>query len=90
MCLSSFMAAECDDLPEPIKKEVQAFADINVAWLSKLLTAASVVEPHESETRARAIYAAVTEVQLFVRGRSDIALFDAMIDNYRRAGLLPA
>ena len=37
MCLCSFMAAEYDDLPEPVKREVQAFADINVAWLKKTL-----------------------------------------------------
>src|SRR5580693_3968412 len=34
MCLCSFMAAEYDDLPESVKKEVQTFADVNVAWLS--------------------------------------------------------
>src|SRR6202142_3400764 len=43
MCLCSFMAAEYDDLPETVKKEVQTFADVNVAWLSKLLSAAAVV-----------------------------------------------
>jgi TetR/AcrR family transcriptional repressor of nem operon len=90
MCLSSFMAAEYDDLPEAVKKEVQTFADVNVAWLSKLLSAAKVVHPDESEARARAIYCAVAGAQLFARGRSDISLFDEMIENYRKAGLLPA
>jgi TetR/AcrR family transcriptional repressor of nem operon len=90
MCLCSFMAAEYDDLPEPVKKEVQAFADVNVAWLSKLLSAAGIVKPRESQVRARAIYSAVAGAQLFARGRSDISLFDAMIDSYRSAGLLPA
>jgi TetR/AcrR family transcriptional repressor of nem operon len=90
MCLCSFMAAEYDDLPDTVKKEVQAFADVNVAWLSKLLSAAGVVDPDESETRARAIYSAVAGAQLFARGRSDISLFDAMIGSYRKAGLLPA
>jgi TetR/AcrR family transcriptional repressor of nem operon len=73
-----------------VKAEVQGFADVNVAWLSKLLVAAKVVPAKESETRARAIYAAVAGAQLFARGRSDIALFDTMIDSYRSAGLLPA
>jgi TetR/AcrR family transcriptional regulator, transcriptional repressor for nem operon len=89
ICLSSFMAAEYDDLPDAVKTEVQGFADVNVAWLSKLLVAADVVKPEESETRARAIYAAVAGAQLFARGRSDITLFDTMIDSYRAAGLLP-
>ena len=90
MCLSSFMAAEYDDLPEPVRTEVQAFADVNAAWLSRLLVGAAVTDPATAATRARAIYAAVVGAQLFARGRSDIALFDAMIDSYRVAGLLPA
>ena len=90
MCLSSFMSAEYDDLPEAVKQEVQAFADVNVAWLRKLLTAARVVSSKESEKRARAIYAAVAGAQLMARSRANISLFDALIDSYRQAGLLPA
>ena len=90
ICLSSFMAAEYDDLPDPVKIEVQNFADVNVAWLSTLLVDAEILGPDESESRARAIYAAVAGAQLFARGRADIALFDTMIDSYRAAGLLPA
>jgi TetR/AcrR family transcriptional regulator, transcriptional repressor for nem operon len=90
MCLSSFMAAEYDDLPEAVKKEVQAFADVNVAWLRKVLSAAAVVNSGQSEQRARAIFAAVAGAQLMARSRSDISLFDSLIDSYRVAGLLPA
>jgi TetR/AcrR family transcriptional repressor of nem operon len=90
MCLSGFMAAEYDDLPEVVKKEVQTFADVNVAWLSKVLSAAKVVSPKKSEPRARAIFAAVGGAQLMARSRSDIALYDALISSYRAAGLLPA
>ncbi len=90
MCLCSFMSAEYDDLPEAVKHEVQAFADINVAWLSRVLAAAAVVNAGESEQRARAIFAAVAGAQLMARSRSDIALFDALIASYRLAGLLPA
>lgn len=90
MCLCSFMAAEYDDLPEAVKKEVQAFADVNVAWLSKVLSAAAVANGEESERRARAIFAAVAGAQLIARSRSDIALYDALIESYRGAGLLPA
>jgi TetR/AcrR family transcriptional regulator, transcriptional repressor for nem operon len=89
MCLCSFMAAEYDDLPEAVKKEVQAFADVNVAWLSKVLSAAAVVDFGESERRARAIFAAVAGAQLMARSRSDISLFDSLIESYRVAGLLP-
>jgi TetR/AcrR family transcriptional regulator, transcriptional repressor for nem operon len=90
LCLCSFMAAEYDDLPEAVKKEVQAFADVNVAWLSRVLSAAAVVSPEKSDRRARAIFAAVAGAQLMARSRSDISLFDALIESYRVAGLLPA
>jgi TetR/AcrR family transcriptional repressor of nem operon len=90
MCLCSFMAAEYDDLPEAVKKEVQAFADVNVAWLSRMLSAAAVFNSGESEQRARAIFAAVAGAQLIARSRSDISLYDALIESYRASGLLPA
>ena len=90
MCLCSFLSAEYDDLPEAVKKEVQAFADVNVAWLSRVLTAAGLVSPEESQRRARAIFAAVAGAQLMARSRSDISLYDALIDSYRVDGLLPA
>jgi TetR/AcrR family transcriptional repressor of nem operon len=90
MCLCSFMGAEFDDLPESVKIEVQTFADVNVAWLSRVLSAASVVSSEDSEARARAIFAAVAGAQLMARSRSDIALFDALIESYRAAGPLPA
>ena len=88
MCLSSFMAAEYDDLPDPVKTEVQAFADVNVAWLTRMLAAASV-PASKHETRARAIYAAVAGAQLMARGRADLNLFDALIGSFRETGLIP-
>lgn len=85
------MSAEYDDLPEAVKKEeVQTFADVNVAWLSKQLNAAGVVPRKKSEERARAIFAAVAGAQLMARSRSDISLFDTLIESYRATGLLPA
>ena len=90
MCLCSFMAAEYDNLPEAVQKEVQIFAEINVAWLSKVLSAAAVVSTAESKPRASAIFAAVAGAQLMARRRSDISLFDSLIGSYRVAALLPA
>ena len=89
MCLCSFMSAEYDDLPEPVKKEVLAFADVNVAWLTRVLSAATEMNPGESEQRARAIFAAVSGAQLMARSRAEISVFDALVDSYRVAGLLP-
>ncbi|MDV2449674.1 TetR/AcrR family transcriptional regulator [Xanthomonas hortorum] len=90
MCLCSFMAAEYDDLPDAVKIEVQTFTDINVAWLVKLLSAASMATPAQNEQRARAIFAAVAGAQLVARSRADLSLYDTLIDSYRVAGLLPA
>ena len=61
-----------------------------MAWLSRILCAATVVSAEESEQRARAIFAAVAGAQLMARSRSDISLYDTLIDSYRVAGLLPA
>jgi TetR/AcrR family transcriptional repressor of nem operon len=91
LCLGSFMSAEYDDLPEPVKKEVQAFADVNVAWLAKVLVAGDLAQAgQDAETRAKAIFASVAGAQLMARSRSDLALFDTLIGAYRTAGLLPA
>lgn len=90
MCLSSFMAAEYDDLPEHVQREVRSFADVNVAWLARMLVAGRITPADKAEARARAIYAAVAGAQLMARGRADIALFDTLIETYQAAGLLPA
>ena len=87
MCLCSFMAAEFDDLPAGVQHEIQAFADVNVAWLASMLEAQGKVDAGQARLRAIAIFAAVSGAQLMARGRADIALFDALIDNYRAAGL---
>ena len=90
ICLCSFMAAESDDLPDDVMKEVRTFAEVHVAWLSKVLSAANVVGSIERDQRARAIFAAVAGAQLIARSRSDISVYDTLIEGYRAAGLLPA
>ena len=90
MCLGSFMAAEYDDLPDAVAKEVQAFADVNIAWIGRQLSAASLIPAENSEQRARAIFAAIAGAQLMARSRSDISFYDAAIESYREVGLLPA
>lgn len=90
LCLGSFVGAETDNLPPEMTHEIQAFAEVNVAWLSKLLVAADVCKPADSEKRAQAIFSAVAGAQLIARSRSDIAVFDSLIDTYRAYGPLPA
>jgi TetR/AcrR family transcriptional repressor of nem operon len=67
MCQCSFMAAEYDDLPEPVKK-VSRQADGGPEPSSPPLPAAS------SSRGAAPI----------------ISFYDALIESYRVAGLLPA
>src|SRR6201985_537900 len=90
ICLCSFMAAQFDDLPDAVKKEVQTFTDVNLAWLKKTLVAAKVASPKEAEGRARAIYSGIMGAQLMARSRADISLYDSLIESYRTIGLLPA
>jgi len=90
MCMCGFMAAEHDDLPEAVKAEVRAFADVNVAWLAKVLSAADRTgDPETIESRALALFAAISGAQLTARSRDDVAVFDRIVDSYRAAGLMP-
>ncbi|OPA85685.1 TetR family transcriptional regulator [Pseudomonas fluorescens] len=90
LCLASFMAAEYQDLPEPVKREVLAFADINVAWLAALLTDMNVGSAEVCQRRARAIYTAIAGAQLIARTRADMSLYDELVQSYQDAGLIPA
>lgn len=89
LCLSSFMAAEYEDLPQLVMREVKAFADINVAWLKQVLMDAHLGDAELCEQRARAIYTAVAGAQLIARTRLDVGLFDELINSYQAAGLIP-
>jgi TetR/AcrR family transcriptional repressor of nem operon len=90
ICFCSFMSAQFDDLPDEVKAEVQIFADVNIAWLKKVLIAAKVTSRREAEKQARAIYSGIVGAQLVARSRADITLYDSLIESYRTAGLLPA
>ncbi|MDY6923155.1 MAG: TetR/AcrR family transcriptional regulator [Pseudomonadota bacterium] len=89
ICLCSFMAAEYDDLPDPVRQEIHTFADVNVAWLSKTLAAAGLATKAAAKGRAEAVFSAVAGAQLIARSRADVAVYDRAIDGYRTAGLLP-
>lgn len=86
MCLCGILAAESDELPEPVLAEVRSFAEVNLAWLAHVLGGD---DPAGCEDRARAIFAAVNGAQLVARGRCDVALFDRILETYRVTGLIP-
>jgi len=91
LCLGSFMSAEHDDLPESVMQEVRTFAEVNVAWLSRMLVSAGIVGSEQAaQIRAHAIFASIAGAQLMARSRSDITFFDTLVDAYRAAGLLPS
>jgi len=90
LCLSSFMAAEYEDLPDEVLREIRAFADVNVTWLAQVLADVEVGSAAECERRARAIYTAVAGAQLIARTRADVGLYDDLILSYRETGLIPA
>jgi TetR/AcrR family transcriptional repressor of nem operon len=89
LCLSSFMAAEYEDLPDEVKEEVKAFADINVAWLTQVLVDAGLGDTNDCGRHAKAIYTAVAGAQLIARTRLDIGVFDDLILSYQETGLIP-
>ncbi|WP_040268284.1 TetR/AcrR family transcriptional regulator [Pseudomonas rhodesiae] len=89
LCLSSFMAAEFEDLPGQVSKEVKAFADVNIKWLADVLADEKWGDAESCERRAFAIYTAVAGAQLIARTREDINLFDDLISSYQEAGLIP-
>lgn len=89
LCLGSFVGRKSIISPA-MAEEIQAFAQVNIAWLSQMLVAAKFCEAADSEVRARAIFSAVAGAQLIARSRSDISLFDTLIEAYRAYGPLPA
>lgn len=90
MCLCGIMNAEHDALPEQVRREVDRFTEVNVAWLQALLArGAGPADAAALRQRALALFAAIGGAQLVARGRGDMALFDQSLAAYRSAGLLP-
>jgi TetR/AcrR family transcriptional repressor of nem operon len=89
MCLCGIMAAEYDDLPDAVKAEVAAFADLNIDWLVKVLAKADAPAGQNAKQWARAIYAAIGGAQLAARSRNDVTIFDGIVATYQASGLIP-
>jgi TetR/AcrR family transcriptional regulator, transcriptional repressor for nem operon len=89
MCLCGIMGAEADDLPDAVRTEVVAFADLNIMWLAGVLAKADAPSGLSPEDWAAAVYAAIGGAQLAARSRGDVAVFDSIIESYRASGLIP-
>lgn len=91
MCLGGMLSAEYDDLPAEVREASVAFADMNVQWLCRALTSpgASGTADGTIRDRALAVFASVEGAQLVARCRCDVTVYDAILQEYRAAGLLP-
>jgi TetR/AcrR family transcriptional regulator, transcriptional repressor for nem operon len=89
MCLCGIMGAEYNELPAVVRAEVSAFAEVNEAWLTKVLEGSSPKDGQSAKDRASAIYAAVIGAQLIARSRNDISLYDKAVSCYRATSLIP-
>jgi TetR/AcrR family transcriptional repressor of nem operon len=89
MCLCGIMSAEQDDLPTEVRAEVDRFTEVNVAWLTQLLSRHNPKAGVEvAQQHAYAIFSAIEGAQLVSRGRGDISVFDNAVEAYRATGLL--
>jgi TetR/AcrR family transcriptional regulator, transcriptional repressor for nem operon len=90
MCLCGIMGAEYDDLSPAVRTEIDAFAQVNIAWLERVL---ALAKPKRGKAALReqavAIYAAIEGAQLIARSRGDITAYDQAVRAYRATGLLP-
>lgn len=90
MCMCGVMAAEHDELPEEVQREVAQFADVNALWLARALVRYQQEQPAATaQSHALALFAAVEGAQLVARSRADIRVYDQIIAAYRASGLLP-
>jgi TetR/AcrR family transcriptional repressor of nem operon len=84
------MAADHDELPPEVRAEVDRFTEMNVRWLVKVLSLQKPVVAKKAVQRlALAVFAAIEGAQLVARGRADVAVFDEIVESYRKAGLIP-
>ncbi|MBB4642547.1 TetR/AcrR family transcriptional regulator [Rhizorhapis suberifaciens] len=88
MCLCGLLGAEYDELPDPVKDEIEGFVEDNVTWIAGMISASRAVSHENARAHALAIYAALSGAQLIARSRGDISIFDAVAQSYGTCGLL--
>ena len=78
MCLCGMLAAEADAIPERVRREVTRFVEINLAWVTGLITAIGDAAPLPASARAVALFAALEGALLVARATGDGSVFDAI------------
>jgi len=89
MCLAGILAAERNELPDEVRTEVVKFGEMNVDWLTRVLTMLEPAGPTDHRRRASAIFAAVSGAQLIAHSRGDVAVYDEIVATYRAIGFIP-
>lgn len=89
MCLCGIMSAEYADLPPEVRVEVDNFTEANVNWLAQLFSSDLGEDEASLGKHALSIFAAIEGAQLVARGKGQVAIYDQIIEAYRKAGLFP-
>lgn len=90
MCLCGILAAETDAIPLEVQSEVARFVSLNVDWIAATLARASGKKgvAASDRNRARAIFAALEGAMLVARGSGDLKMFDQIVSEFKRSGIL--
>lgn len=84
MCLCGMLAAEYEVLPDPMRRAVVAFFDLNQSWLSTLLEegrlAGTLRFAGTSEQAARSVISALEGAMLVSRPYATTAVLDSVAD----------
>jgi TetR/AcrR family transcriptional regulator, transcriptional repressor for nem operon len=92
MCLYCILGAEFATLPEEVRAAVRRFYLDSAQWLATLLGRVpnAVADTSEDrQTRAQTIIATLEGAMIVARGSNDLDLFDAIVAQLKRHGLLP-
>ena len=92
MCLGGMLAVERDAVPPEVHAEINRFVELNVNWLTAVLSVGEGkdVATRQRRLRAQAIFAALEGAMLVARGTANIAAFDQICREFLRTGLLPS
>jgi TetR/AcrR family transcriptional regulator, transcriptional repressor for nem operon len=92
MCLFCVLGAEFSALPREVQDEVRRFIGESTDWLLTVLERSAVVTASrnvDADAQARTILATLEGAMIVARASDDLAVFDRIIAQVRRHGLMP-
>lgn len=90
MCLFCVLGAEFATLPPGVQVVVKAFFDGATEWIASALAEAEDTSAEHQFDRAQVIVATLEGAMIVARCTGDIARFDRIVSEIKRAGVLPA